>query len=69
MITTFYQKRVPFVVIIAGTKCMGKSTLVTQLGDRINMSNIIQTSIVQKFMNGIPNLRQLMPEKTKIDEN
>ena len=57
MITRFYQKRVPFIVIIAGTECMGKSTLVTQLGDRINMTNIISTSIVQKFMNGISTLK------------
>jgi 2-phosphoglycerate kinase len=29
MITTFYQKRLPFIIIVAGTECMGKSTLVT----------------------------------------
>lgn len=29
MITTFYQKRLPFIIMIAGTDCMGKSTLVT----------------------------------------
>ena len=29
MITTFYQKRIPFIIIVAGTECMGKSTLVT----------------------------------------
>lgn len=46
MITTFYQKRLPFIIMIAGTDCMGKSTLVTQLGERINISNIVQTSIV-----------------------
>lgn len=53
MITTFYQKRLPFIIIIAGTECMGKSTLVTQLGDRINISNIVQTSIVHKVMMGL----------------
>lgn len=53
MITTFYQKRLPFIIIVAGTECMGKSTLVTQLGDRINISNIVQTSIVHKVMMGL----------------
>lgn len=50
MITKFYQKRVPFVIMITGTECMGKSTLVTQLAERINISNILQTSIVKKVM-------------------
>ncbi len=54
MITTFYQKRLPFIIIVAGTECIGKSTLVTQLGDRINISNIVQTSIVHKVMAGLP---------------
>lgn len=56
MITTFYQKRLPFIIMIAGTDCMGKSTLVTQLGERINISNIVQTSIVQKVMMGLSSL-------------
>ena len=47
MITKFYQKRVPFIIYIVGTECMGKSTLVTQLGERINMTNIVSTSIVK----------------------
>jgi 2-phosphoglycerate kinase len=29
MITQFYQKRVPFIIMVVGTECMGKSTLVT----------------------------------------
>lgn len=29
MITQFYQRRVPFIIFIIGTECMGKSTLVT----------------------------------------
>ena len=56
MITTFYQKRLPFVIIVAGTECMGKSTLVTQLGERVNISNIVQTSILHKVMHGLSSL-------------
>jgi len=53
MFTTFYQKRVPFIIMIGGTECMGKSTLVTQLAERINISNILQLSIVQKVMSSM----------------
>jgi 2-phosphoglycerate kinase len=58
MFSTFYQKRLPFIIIVAGTECMGKSTLVTQLGDRINISNIVQTSIVHKVMSGLQAIMQ-----------
>ncbi|CDW77269.1 UNKNOWN [Stylonychia lemnae] len=71
MITAFYQKRLPFIIMIVGTDCMGKSTLVTQLGERINVSNIVQTSIVQKVMMGLSQLMQAN-QKAKIgleDEN
>jgi len=50
LITSFYQKKVPFVILVCGTECMGKSTLVTQLAERINISNILQTSIVKQVM-------------------
>ena len=29
LVTKFYQMRKPFIIIVCGTKCMGKSTLVT----------------------------------------
>lgn len=29
LITSFYQKKVPFVILVCGTECMGKSTLIT----------------------------------------
>jgi 2-phosphoglycerate kinase len=41
LVTRFYQKRIPFVIIVCGTECMGKSTLVTQLAERVNISNIL----------------------------
>lgn len=58
MISTFYQKRLPFIIYVVGTECMGKSTLITQLGDRINISNIVQTSIVHKVMSGLQAIMQ-----------
>ena len=45
--------RKPFVILVCGTKCMGKSTLVTQLAERINISNILQTSIVKQVIKSI----------------
>lgn len=53
LVTKFYQMRKPFVILVCGTKCMGKSTLVTQLAERINISNILQTSIVKQVIKSI----------------
>ena len=50
LVTQFYQKRVPFIIIVCGTECMGKSTLVTQLAERVNISNILQTGVVKQVM-------------------
>ena len=66
MITTFYQKRLPFIVIVAGTECMGKSTLVTQLGERSNISNIVQTSIVHKVMMGLSSVMAIRQQEGEV---
>jgi len=59
MISRFYQKRVPLLILVAGTGCIGMSTLVTQLAERINISNILQTNITYKMMRSInPQLEQ-----------
>ena len=29
LVTRFYEKRAPMIIIVCGTECMGKSTLVT----------------------------------------
>lgn len=68
MISTFYQKRLPFIIYVAGTECMGKSTLITQLGDRINISNIVQTSIVHKVMSGLQAIMQSNKALAQEDE-
>jgi len=53
MISRFYAKRVPLLILVAGTGCIGMSTLVTQLAERINVSNILQTSVTYKMMRSI----------------
>ena len=50
MISKFYSKRVPLIILIIGTRCMCKSTIVTQLAERINVSNILQTSAVYDIL-------------------
>ena len=50
LVTKFYQKRAPIIIIVCGTECMGKSTLVTQLAERVNISNILQTTVVKQVM-------------------
>ena len=56
--THFYQKRVPFVILVCGTSCMGKSTLVTQLAEKVNISNILQTSVVKNVMDNFGQIPQ-----------
>ncbi len=53
MISRFYQKRVPLLILVSGTGCIGMSTLVTQLAERINVSNILQTNVTYKMMRSI----------------
>ena len=53
IITKFYQKRTPLIILVGGTYCIGKSTIVTQLSQRINIGNILQTNIVLDMMNSI----------------
>ncbi|NEJ84111.1 hypothetical protein GR268_47625, partial [Rhizobium leguminosarum] len=41
------------IIIIAGTGCMGKSFLATQLAERINVPNVLQTNLVYEFLNSV----------------
>jgi len=55
MMTKFHHKRVPLIILICGTRCIGKSTLATLLAERLNMSSVIQTNIVYELMNDMAN--------------
>lgn len=50
MMSRFYASRAPLLIIIAGPPVCGKSTLVTRLADRVNVANVLQTSIVTSVM-------------------
>jgi hypothetical protein len=41
---------VPLIILIAGTRCVGKSWLATQLAERLNLSTVLQTNLVYDLM-------------------
>ena len=53
MVSNFYAQRAPLLILVAGAPVVGKSTLVTQLADRVNVANVLQTSIVASVMKSI----------------
>lgn len=50
MMGRIYAKRNPFLIIIAGTFYMGKRTIVNQLTETFNISNILNTNIVDEVV-------------------
>jgi 2-phosphoglycerate kinase len=46
MMRKFHHKRVPLLIILFGSGCVGKSHLATQLTERLNMPNVLQTDIL-----------------------
>ncbi len=46
LMTRFNHRRVPLVIMVLGTGCIGKSTLATQLAERLNLSAVLQTDLV-----------------------
>ena len=50
---SFHHQRIPLVVLIGGAACVGKSTLATQLAERLNLSSVLQTDVVYALMSSI----------------
>eukprot|EP00897_Mesotaenium_endlicherianum_P007861 jgi/Mesen1/7102/ME000369S06424 len=50
MMTRFHQERVPLIVLVCGTACVGKSMLATQLSQRLNLPNVLQTDMVYELL-------------------
>jgi 2-phosphoglycerate kinase len=46
MMTRFHAERIPLVILLAGTPCMGKSNVAAQLAARLNLPTCIQTKSV-----------------------
>ena len=52
LIQHFNLERVPLIIMITGTGFLGKPSLAFQLGERLNISTILQTSILNSLTNG-----------------
>ncbi|KRW98830.1 hypothetical protein PPERSA_10601 [Pseudocohnilembus persalinus] len=50
MTSKFFRTRVPLIILLGGAPKVGKSMLSTYLAERLNISNVLQTSIVQTMM-------------------
>ncbi|KAL5745993.1 hypothetical protein ACOSP7_027139 [Xanthoceras sorbifolium] len=50
MMTRFHHQRVPLVILVCGTACAGKSTIATQLAQRLNLPNVLQTEMVYELL-------------------
>ncbi|KAL7618039.1 hypothetical protein Lser_V15G04276 [Lactuca serriola] len=50
MMARFHHQRVPLVILVCGTACVGKSTIATQLGQRLNLPNVLQTDMVYELL-------------------
>ncbi|XP_074281848.1 uncharacterized protein LOC141606568 isoform X2 [Silene latifolia] len=50
LMTRFHHQRVPLVILVCGTACTGKSTIATQLAQRLNLPNVLQTDMVYELL-------------------
>ncbi|KAG4979193.1 hypothetical protein JHK85_033151 [Glycine max] len=50
MMTRFHHQRVPLVILVCGTACVGKSTIATQLAQRLNLPNVLQVDMVYELL-------------------
>ena len=50
MMVHFRHRRIPLVILLAGTKHIGKSTLATKLAEQLNLSVVLQTDVVYDLM-------------------
>lgn len=46
MVCQFSQQRIPLIILISGTQCIGKSVIARYLATRLNLSTVHQTEIV-----------------------
>jgi hypothetical protein len=47
---SFHHQRIPLIVLVGGSACVGKSTLATQLAERLNLSSVLQTDVVHAVL-------------------
>lgn len=60
----FHHQRVPLVILVCGTACVGKSTIATQLAQRLNLPNVLQVLLYlymeQHFLSHVSTLFRLL---------
>ncbi|KAL7190920.1 hypothetical protein ACSBR2_023068 [Camellia fascicularis] len=50
IMTRFHHQRVLLVILVCRTACVGKSTIATQLAQRLNLPNVLQTDMVYELL-------------------
>ncbi|KAL7221773.1 hypothetical protein ACSBR1_023672 [Camellia fascicularis] len=50
IMTRFHHQRVLLVFLVCGIACVGKSTIATQLAQRLNLPNVLQTDMVYELL-------------------
>jgi len=50
MMTRFHHQRTPLIILVCGTACVGKSTIATQIAQRLNIPNVLQTDMVYELL-------------------
>eukprot|EP00002_Diphylleia_rotans_P000877 TRINITY_DN10473_c0_g1_i3.p1 TRINITY_DN10473_c0_g1~~TRINITY_DN10473_c0_g1_i3.p1 ORF type:complete len:404 (+),score=74.65 TRINITY_DN10473_c0_g1_i3:84-1295(+) len=46
----FHHQRIPLIILMCGTACIGKSVLATQLAERLNLPSVLQTRLIYEIM-------------------
>ena len=53
LMNLFHTKRVPIVILLGGSPCIGKSIIANQLSELMNISNVLQTKIVSDVIEDV----------------
>ena len=50
MMNSFFRERIPLIIIISGTGCLGKHYIATRLAHQLNLPNVLHTNLVSQIM-------------------
>jgi 2-phosphoglycerate kinase len=50
MLSDFHHLRIPLVILLGGTLCIGKSTTATRLADCLNLPSVLNTNVIFELM-------------------
>ena len=46
----FHHQRIPLILLLAGSGCVGKSTLATYLAERLNLPSVLKTDWIHEVL-------------------